>query len=57
MGICVLQEKKPLRLDIIWAFSGNEDARNVGKAFEMFPIAFALSVADMEATYFIEGKK
>ena len=38
-------------------FSGNEDARNVGKAFEMFPIAFALSVADMEATYFIEGKK
>lgn len=37
-------------------FSGNEDARNVGKAFEMFPIAFALSVADMEATYFIEGK-
>lgn len=38
-------------------FSGNEDARNVGKTFEMFPIAFALSVADMEATYFIEGKK
>ena len=38
-------------------FSGNEDYRNVGKAFEMFPIAFALSVADMEATYFIEGKK
>ena len=38
-------------------FSGNEDARNVGKAFEMFPIAFALSVADMEATYFIEGKE
>ena len=38
-------------------FSGNEDARNVGKAFEMSPIAFALSVADMAATYFIEGKK
>ena len=37
-------------------FSGGEDARNVGKAFEMFPLAFALSVADMEATYFIEGK-
>ena len=34
-----------------------EDARNVGKAFEMFPLAFALSTADMEATYFIEGKK
>lgn len=36
-------------------FSGSEDARNVGKAFEQFPLAFALSVADMEATYFVEG--
>lgn len=38
-------------------FSGNEDARHVGSAFEMFPLAFALSTADMEATYFIESKK
>ena len=38
-------------------FASVEDARNVGKAFEMFPLAFALSTADMEATYFIEGKK
>ena len=38
-------------------FSGSEDARNVGAAFEMFPLAFALSTADMVATYFIEGKK
>lgn len=38
-------------------FSGSEDARNVGAAFEMFPLAFALSTADMEATYFIEGKE
>ena len=38
-------------------FSGNEDTRNVGATFEMFPLAFALSTADMEATYFIEGKK
>ena len=37
-------------------FSGSEDARNVGAEFEMFPLAFALSTADMEATYFIEGK-
>ena len=37
-------------------FSDSEDARNVGAAFEMFPLAFALSTADMEATYFIEGK-
>ena len=38
-------------------FAGNEDARNVGSAFEMFPLAYALHAADMEATYFVEGKK
>lgn len=37
-------------------FAGTEDSRNVGNAFEMFPLSFALSVADMEATYFVEGK-
>ena len=35
-------------------FSGNEDKGNVGSAFEMFPLAFALSTADMEATYFMQ---
>lgn len=35
-------------------FSGVEDKNNVGKSFEMFPLAFALSVADMEATYYLE---
>lgn len=37
--------------------SPTEDPRNVSAAFEMFPLAFALSTADSEATYFIEGKK
>ena len=39
-------------------FAGAESVNaisNISKAFEMFPIAFALSVADMEASYFIEG--
>ena len=35
-------------------FSNVDDQRNVGKAFEMFPLAFALSTADMEDTYYIE---
>ena len=35
-------------------FSNVDDQRNVGKAFEMFPLAAALSTADMEATFFIE---
>ena len=37
-------------------FSGGEDARLVGQALEQYPLAFALSVADMEATYFLEGE-
>ncbi len=36
-------------------FSGIEDRNSIGRAFEMFPLAFALSVADMEATYYLEG--
>lgn len=30
---------------------------NVSKAFEMYPLAFALSTADMEATYYVENDK
>ena len=30
---------------------------NVSKAFEMFPLAFALHVADSEATYYLESDK
>ena len=37
-------------------FSGPEDVNAVSSAFEMFPLAFALNVADSEATYFVEGK-
>ncbi len=36
-------------------FSGPEDANTVGKALEMYPLAFALCTADMEASYFMEG--
>lgn len=36
-------------------FSGSEDPGNVGKAMEMFPLAFFLNCADTEAAYFMEG--
>ena len=36
-------------------FSGNEDKNSVGRALEMFPLALAVSVADMEASYYLEG--
>ena len=38
-------------------YSSTEDQRNVSAAFEMYPLAFALSVADSEATYYIECDK
>jgi hypothetical protein len=37
--------------------SEREDPRNVSAAFEMFPLAFAVSVADSEATYYLESDK
>lgn len=37
-------------------FSGTEDPGNVGKALEMFPLAYALCCADMEAAFLMEGK-
>ncbi len=36
-------------------FSGPEDNGTVGKALAMFPLAFALATADMEAAYFLES--
>lgn len=35
-------------------FSGVEDKNTIGKALAMYPLAFALFVADMEASYFLE---
>lgn len=36
-------------------FSGPEDNNTIGKALEMYPLALALNVADMEASYYLEG--
>ena len=36
-------------------FSGIEDKNSIGRALEMFPLALAVNVADMEATYYLEG--
>ena len=38
-------------------YSSTEDARNVSLAFEMFPLAYAVSVADSEATYYVESER
>ena len=38
-------------------FSGGEDPRIVGQALQKYPLAFALSLADMEASYFLEREE
>ena len=38
-------------------FSGIEDKNTIGKALEMYPLALALNVADMEASYYLEGSE
>ena len=37
-------------------FSEEDSGRNAGKAFEKYPLALALNVADMEASYFVDDK-
>ena len=56
-GYMKLTREEAFAIRYHMGFSSTEDARNVGSAFEMFPLAFALSTADMEATYFLESKE
>jgi len=53
-GFMKLTREEAFAIRYHMGFSGEEDKRNIGSAFSMFPLAFALSTADMEATYFLE---
>ena len=53
-GFIRLSREEAMAIRWHMGFSGTEDTRMVGKAFAKYPLAFALSVADMEATYFLE---
>lgn len=37
-------------------FSGEENKNSIGNALDMFPLALALNIADMEATFLVEGR-
>ena len=52
-----LTEKETLAIRWHMGFSGPEDARTVGQAFQKYPLAFALATADMEASYFLENEE
>ena len=55
-GFLRLTREEAMAIRWHMGFSGEEDKRLVGQALEQLPLAFALSVADMEATYFLEGE-
>lgn len=54
-GFMRLSREEAMAIRWHMGFSGIEDKNTIGKALEMYPLAFALSVADMEASYFLEG--
>ncbi|MCH5193863.1 MAG: HD domain-containing protein [Oscillospiraceae bacterium] len=56
-GFMRLSREEAFAIRYHMGFSANDPPNQVGSAFEMFPLAFALSTADMEATYFLEGKE
>ncbi len=56
-GYMKLTREEAFAIRYHMGYSSTEDPRNVSTAFEMFPLAFALSTADSEATYFIEADK
>lgn len=56
-GFMRLTREEAFAIRYHMGFSGIEDRNSIGKTFEMFPLAFALSTADMEATYFLESNK
>ena len=56
-GYMRLSREEAFAIRYHMGFSGAEEANMVGKGFAMFPLAFALSTADMEATYFLEGEE
>ena len=53
-GFLRLTREEAMAIRWHMGFSGDEDKRLVGQALQQYPLAFALSVADMEATYFLE---
>ena len=56
-GFMRLTREEAMAIRWHMGFSGTEDKNIIGRALEKYPLAFALSVADMEASYFLEGSE
>ena len=55
-GFMKLTREEAFAIRYHMGFSKEEEAKNVSAAFEMFPLAMANYVADMEATFLIEER-
>lgn len=55
-GFMKLTREEAFAIRFHMGFSNTDEKNNVSSAFEKFPLAFALSVADMEATYLVEPR-
>ncbi|MBU1144341.1 MAG: HD domain-containing protein [Firmicutes bacterium] len=56
-GFMKLSREEAFAIRYHMGFSDTEDKQNVSQAFTLFPLAFALSQADMEATFLMEKPK
>ena len=56
-GFMRLTREEAMAIRWHMGFSGSEDPRTIGQALQQYPLAFALSVADMEASYFLEREE
>lgn len=56
-GFMKLTREEAFAIRFHMGFSDTENKQNVSNTFEKFPLALALSIADMEATYLIESKE
>lgn len=54
-GYMKLSREEAFAIRYHMGFANAEDIRNVSAAFGMYPLALALSVADMEATFCVES--
>ncbi|MBI9008843.1 MAG: HD domain-containing protein [Tenericutes bacterium] len=53
-GFMKLSREEAFAIRYHMGFTDKDNINNVSQAFSKFPLAFALSTADMEATYFLE---
>lgn len=56
-GFMRLTREEAFAIRYHMGFSNDDNPNSISYTFEHYPIAFALSTADMEATYFLEGKQ